>query len=910
MIKKTLKIAGIILLVLIGFAFAAPFLFKAKITNLIKTQINKSIAAHVDFSEVDISLFRNFPRLAVALDSLRITGISEFAEDTLIAAKRIDVALNLMSVISGDEIKIHSIKIDQPRIHALVHKNGHPNWAITLPDSTAKDPAIPASAKPFKMDLQAYAITDGYIYYKDETADMSSEISGLNHSGSGDFTSDLFTLKTRTSTESLSFSYGAIPYLVHTNTNVVADFQVDNKAGKYTFKVDNLALNDLKLHTEGFFQIVNDSSYNIDIRFNGPSLDFKSILSLIPSIYRKDFASIRTSGQASLNGFVKGTYDSRHIPAYHIDLEVKDGTFQYPDLPKPVRNINIKLKADNPDGITDHTVLDIPQGHLEMEEAPFDFRLFVKTPVSDPYIDAGAKGKLDLAKLAQFIKLEAGTRLSGLLNADMNLKGNLSSIEKLKSGSAKPDENFQAGGTIGLTNFSWASTAYPSGIILDNLLMTANPKNITLTDLKGSYGKTHFTANGTLNNLLSYMLKNKPLDGALTVKADQVDLNDQMGSMPKDSTVGKSVSAPGTAAGARSAPPFAVPDNISFVVNVVIDKLHYNNLDMQNLSGSMKIADETVKLDNIKAQALDGDMMINGLYSTKVSKKNPALAFRYDVKNLDVQKTFYAFTTVQKLMPAGKFIAGKFSSQLTMSGFMGENNSPDLNSLNGDGNMLLAAGALKNFAPTDKLAQILHLDQLKELSLKDVKTTFSFRNGKVIIDPFHIKVQDIDMEIGGSHGFDQSLDYAIDLKLPRSLLGGQANNLVNNVVAQAGAKGIPVKLNDKIDLPVKIGGTMTNPLFKTDMKEALSSTTGSLKQQAVSLVQARVDSAKQQLRDTAKAVGKQALQNAGNELKNQLLGKKDTTAGTQTTGPDDPKKKAEEAGKGLLKGLFNKKKAE
>jgi len=894
MIKKTLKVAGIVLLLLIGAAFAIPLLFKGKITTLIKSQINKNLTARVDFSDVDLSLFRSFPRLAVALDSLRVTGTGEFSEDTLISARRIDVAVNLPSLISGDVMKIHSIKVDQPRIHAIVHKNGHPNWAITMPDTTTQTPGTPAASRPFKMELQQYAITDAYISYKDDSSNMSSEISGLNHSGSGDFTSEQFTLQTRTSTESLNFTYGGIPYLVHIRSNVLVNFQIDNKVAKYSFKVDDLSLNDLKLHTEGFFQMVSDSVYDMDIKFNGPSLDFKSILSLVPAIYRKDFASIKTSGQASLNGFVKGRYDSRHIPAYHVALDVKNGSFQYPDLPTPVKNINISLTADNPDGVTDHTVIDISQGHLEMAASPFDFRMLVKTPVSDPYVDAAAKGRLDLAKVAQFVKLENGTRLSGLLNADMNVKGNLSAIEKQQYA------QFNAGGTIALDNFSYASAAYPSGISLDKLLMSFNPRNVTLNELKGEYLKTHFDANGQINNLLAYLLKGQPLDGSLTVKADQVNLNDWMGTM--GGTSGTTTATPGTTTA------FAVPANINFVLHALVNKVHYDNLDLQNLSGNLQIADETVKMDNIRAEALDGVMLINGAYSTKESKKSPVIAFSYDLQKLDVQKTFYAFATVQKLMPAGKFIAGKFSSKLTIDGKMGADMKPDLNSLNGDGNLLLIDGGLKNFAVTDKLAETLHLDQLKDIPVKDIKLSFSFRNGKMVVDPFHVKLKDIDMEIGGSHGFDQSLDYTLDMRMPRSLLGGDANALVNSVVAKAGAKGVPVKLDDKIDLPVKLGGTLTNPAIRADVKGALNSTAGSLKQQAAGLVQAKVDSAKQQLRDTARVLKGQLVKDAGDELKKQLTGKSDTT-GSGAAGLENTKKKAQEAGKGLLNNLFNKKKS-
>ena len=84
-----------------------------------------------------------------------------------------------------------------------------------------------------------------------------------------------------------------------------ADIQVDNKTNKYSFKTDKIALNELKLTTEGFFQLVNDSVYNMDIKYDAPSTDFKNILSLVPAIYQKDFATVKTSGKRIVQWFCK-----------------------------------------------------------------------------------------------------------------------------------------------------------------------------------------------------------------------------------------------------------------------------------------------------------------------------------------------------------------------------------------------------------------------------------------------------------------------------------------------------------------------------------------------------------------------------------------------------------------------------
>jgi hypothetical protein len=716
---------------------------------------------------------------------------------------------------------------------------------------------------------------------------MFLDISNIEHSGSGDFTADVFTLVTKTNIEKLSYSMGGVKYISKAKTQADIDLEIDTKQMKFDFSTDKINLNDLKITTKGFFQLMNDSTYGMDISFNAPSTDFKNILSLIPTIYQNSFSTIKTSGNAIFNGFVKGNYSPHQIPAYQLNLKVDNGFFQYPDLPAPVKDINVDMKIDNPDGITDHTIIDISKAHLSLAGEPFDFKLLVKNPTSDLYVDLVAKGKLDLSKVAQFVKMPTVTKLQGLLNADVAINGTASAMQKQLL------DKFSAKGAIDLTNFQFASKDYPAGVALNNLNMVFTPKNVTLNNLVGKFMQTNFSANGYVNNILPFMLQNKPLEGVMNVKADNIDLNALMG-----------VSTDSTKKGTLESKPFIVPKNLNLTLNAIVDKLHYDKLDMAAISGSLLIADETVKMNNVKAKALNGDIGVSGYYSSKLDTKKPDIALTYNVTNVDIQKTFYAFNTIQKLMPVGQFIAGKLTSQLTMTGKLGENMMPDLNSLTGNGNFLMLEGLLSKFTPLDKIAQTLSVQQLQNISLKDVKTFFEFTNGKVFVKPFDVKVKDIDMEIGGTHSFTQDMDYTVNMKIPRALIGAAGNNLINNLTSQATAKGLPVKVSDIINVQVKVGGSIKNPSIKTDLKQSANSLAQDLKQQVTEFVQNKIDSTKaavtSAIKDTIKAVKQQVINDFKNEAIKQIFKTGDTIN-------NDPKKKVEEAGKNLLKDLFKKK---
>jgi hypothetical protein len=191
----------------------------------------------------------------------------------------------------------------------------------------------------------------------------------------------------------------------------------------------------------------------------------------------------------------------------------------------------------------------------------------------------------------------------------------------------------------------------------------------------------------------------------------------------------------------------------------------------------------------------------------------------------------------------------------------------------------------------------LNIAQLETIPLKDIKQYFEFSNGKMFVKPFTVKAGDINMQIGGTQGFDKTMDYVINMKLPRALLGAKGNQLINNLAAQANSKGIPVTLSDIINLNLGLGGTITNPTVKTDLSQTAGDIKDQLKQQATEYILTKIDSTKKlvqsAIKDTIASVKQQLKEDA---LKKLLGGSSDSTK---------PKTDLKQSAKGLMKNLFN-----
>jgi len=109
MVKKILKIIGILVLILLISAFAIPYFFKDQIKAKIQTVINEKVDAKVAFADADLSLFKNFPNANVTIEKLSIINKAPFEGDTLAAFEELNLKMSIKELFKGDN---EPMKID------------------------------------------------------------------------------------------------------------------------------------------------------------------------------------------------------------------------------------------------------------------------------------------------------------------------------------------------------------------------------------------------------------------------------------------------------------------------------------------------------------------------------------------------------------------------------------------------------------------------------------------------------------------------------------------------------------------------------------------------------------------------------------------------------------------------------
>jgi hypothetical protein len=210
---------------------------------------------------------------------------------------------------------------------------------------------------------------------------------------------------------------------------------------------------------------------------------------------------------------------------------------------------------------------------------------------------------------------------------------------------------------------------------------------------------------------------------------------------------------------------------------------------------------------------------------------------------VDIPSAFKAFTTVQMLAPVAKYASGQVTTDLRLTGGLSKNMMPIFSALSGRGTLQTNNVALHDFPAMEKIVDVTKLQILDNPTMQAIRTAFQIKDGRLLLQPFDVKLGGMTMNVAGSNGIDQSLAYTLGLKVPRSLMGGGANQAIAGLVSKAGRAGVDLSAAPEIPLAIQLGGTVTDPVVKADVGSLTSSVAKGAEQAVKQAVTEKVDSA-------------------------------------------------------------------
>ncbi|WP_242202823.1 AsmA-like C-terminal region-containing protein [Aestuariivivens insulae] len=880
--KKALKITGIAVLIIFALLIAIPFVFQGKINDLVKQFINQNLNAKVEFSDVSLSFIRHFPKAHVSVNDLLITNFKPFENDTLTAINNIAFTMSVKELFKSadqDPMTIQSIYIDEAIVNLKTDKDGHVNYDIAKPSESQ---ATETKDSNFAFDIEDYKITNSTISFSDASSKMNMLISQLNHQGKGSFSADQSDLDTHTDAL-VSFSMDSTNYLNKNSIKLDAIIGLDLKNSKYSFKDNKGFINKLPIEFSGYLQRL-ENGQDIDITFENPESSFKNFLALIPEAYSKNIENVQTSGDFKVKGIIKGRSSEKTIPHFDISITSNNASFKYPDLPKSVENITINTSIKNETGKNEDTYIDIKALNFKIDRDEFKSSATLKHLTENMLVNANINGLLNLDNISKAYPITLETPLTGILKANLNTAFDMNAIE------TNAYQRIKNSGSASITDFVYTSKDMANPIHISNADIVFNPDTVSLNNFKAKTGDSDLNATGNLKNLMGFLLSDGNLQGEFKVNSNVFKVNDFM---VEDETASENKTDVNTE-------PLKIPAFLDCVIYANANTVVYDNLNLKDVKGSLVIKDQKASLNDLTSSIFDGALSVTGDVSTK--EETPRFNLNLNANDFDIAKSFNGMELLQNLAPIAKLLQGKLNTNLNFSGDLDQEFTPNLGTVSGNA----LAELLSTKISTDQTNLISNLEgalsfiDFDKLNLNDIKTKFEFAEGKVVVKPFQLTYEDINIEVSGSHGFDKTVNYNAVFNVPAKYLGSEVNNLIGKInTAEANTIAIPVTAN--------ITGSFTNPTVKTDLSSGVKN-----------LTQQLIEIQKQKLLNQGKDKAKDMLNNliGGNKAKTDSLKEeqnntvKDVLGGIigNKTPSDSTKTSTTNTVKNVLGGLLGKKK--
>lgn len=557
--------------------------------------------------------------------------------------------------------------------------------------------------------------------------------------------------------------------------------------------------------------------FSPDGRFTVQATAFAD-LGTLESYYPVSKHGLAIRGVLNLTADASGRIDQADRAAFNAALTLADGWMKSADVEKPIEDIQMALTSTQ-----DRLTLSSLKARASTNTISVSGTVLQPLAMDRARFDMTGQVRLDLATLKEFIAISEDT---------LTLRGRFD-FDGKGAGLVSAPESAELSGDVKLANVSIlygtpTSTTTLSGGMNANLSFRGQASKIE--DMR-------FTGGLTLNSLtlmtdgLDYPIRD--MNGDLVFNQANVELKAftfRMGSSDFDLT-GSALNYRNLFEAVGSRPPGRLTASFaSKVLNVDeiwqyesnddplyidlpnaetrltarIDSLVFVKIPITQVRGRAVTTPTYMEMSEASARLFDGGM--SGYVKWDVLKRDHTrVTFRGDVTNVR-SETFFRQFQLGGRSDFHTYVSGGFTAKTDFQAEMNEQLVQDARTIQANGSFGMDRARLKGHPAQVKLASLLGISELSDVSLDAWTATFTIVNGLMTLRDMRLTSKDIGLNLNGTHNLvTDRIDYKVHVTLPGSY-GDRMERLLTK-------DGVEALKNDAgmIVVPIAMTGTSSNP---------------------------------------------------------------------------------------------------
>ncbi len=706
------------------------FLFKDRIIQQFVNEANKSLNTPVKIGKIDISMFSNFPSLAIVFTDVYVED-SHPGNYPLLTADRIAFTLNPLEVWGGN-YSVRGLSVTGSETNLKINAIGKGNFNI-LKKREGTGEAV-------TFNLQDVRLEKTIVSYQDEQARQHHVFNSEKLGASILVTGDLYQIEADGDVLTEQIGIRNSRYLTNKNFLINTTLNYDDENKEVLFKTATITVGSSDFAITGNYLFKERNL--IDLKAEGKDTDIQTLLSLLPDEASKKLKQYRSDGDVFFNLSLKGEISERKSPSISVAFGCTNTTLYHPDYKTQIKNANLE------GSLASTSVTDFSNAELflkgvtgELNGQVFNANLSIKK-FNDPFVSFDFKGDLDAASIFNFYPINGVNDLSGFLSADVSFEGQTSllkkkaTVQKVKTNGAivMSDVNFG----FGRENVKFKDI---------NGSLQFNNQDLALSNVSGQFENSDFKLNGFFKNIITFLLfENQPIGIETDLKSDFLDL-DQLFAI-------------GFGEGESENYRFSISPDLQLNFNCDVKRMKYKRFKPTDIKGDLLVKNQVAISRNIAMRAMGGQLTLNGIVDAKNPKAIDVIS-SFKLNGLHADSIFYVFENFYQDFIQDKHLKGQVYADVEMEMVLNENLNLISPTLIADISATIKNGELNNFEPLQKLNKYLDDESLSRLRFADLKNEIHIENKTIYLPQMEVKNNATTIQLSGTHTFDQQIDYRV-----------------------------------------------------------------------------------------------------------------------------------------------------
>ncbi|MGA9638989.1 MAG: AsmA family protein [Flavobacterium sp.] len=465
--------------------------------------------------------------------------------------------------------------------------------------------------------------------------------------------------------------------------------------------------------------------------------------------------SIDLKGILNADITANGIYDmsKKILPKTKGIFSLRNGAIKTPYYPHPITAINLNVNVDNPTGTTKDLLVKINPASFIFE----DKKMKVEgrfANLEDLKYDVKINGELDLAKIYKVFS-QQGLDVTGYIKASLAFKGTQSDATHGRY------NKLHNSGTLILKDITTHSQYLPKAFVINEGVFTFKQDQMKFNNFRASYGKSDFVMNGSMGNVINFVLSDKAvLKGNFALKSNNLYVDEFMYASPDPAPVEGTVVNPPTATGV-----VVIPPNLDLKLNARASKVYWQGLKISDLVGNVSLNKGKLNLNESGFIIIGCPVKMDVVYNYETLQR-AFFDFKIKADDFDIKRAYNEIEMFRNMASAAKSAQGIVSLDYAVKGKLNQDMKPIYSSLTGGGVLSVKEVKMKGFKMFNSVSKSTNFESIKDPDVTKVAINTIIKNNIIIIEQFKFKFAGFRPRIEGTSSFDGQLNIKMRLGLP------------------------------------------------------------------------------------------------------------------------------------------------